>query len=179
MTTALAKTRPDKRSRITARLKVALDLMVWGDQTGKPLDYTEAGRTVNISARSMRRSLERPLVRQYLVQQGQVFRASLTPRSLWHLAEISAQRVNMNAAVAACRTVLGQDEAQSRSLNPESSPHMTIQIVNVQPSPAPAPVIEHSPLPELEAEPAPPHRDQSGRLVDADGRPVFDPYRDR
>lgn len=148
MTTALTKTRPDKRTRITGRLKVALDLMVWGDQTGKPLDYTEAGRTVNISARSMRRSLERPLVRQYLYQQGQVFRASLTPRSLWHLDQISAQRVNMNAAVAACRTVLGQEE-QSRS-DPSVSPRLTIVIR--QPDVAPAPVtIEHKPV-ELESD---------------------------
>jgi hypothetical protein len=171
-TTSQTKTRPDKRSRITARLKAALDLMVWGDQTGKPLDYTEAGRTVNISARSMRRSLERPLVRQYLIQQGQVFRASLTPRSLWHLAEISAQRVNMNAAVSACRTVLGQDEAQSRSLNVES-PRLTI-VIRQPDHPVPAPVvIEHEPQPELTDDPHDPTR----RLREPRFRDPTDPNR--
>jgi hypothetical protein len=63
----VTKTGSDGRERISAKLKSALDLMVFGDQTGKPLDWDVAARTVNISTRSMRRSLQRLSVRQYLV----------------------------------------------------------------------------------------------------------------
>ena len=80
------------------RLRHALDLMIWGDETGKPLDWQDAARSVNITARSMRKSLERPAVRSYLLEQNQVLRACLSAKSLSRLDELAAQRSNMNAA---------------------------------------------------------------------------------
>jgi hypothetical protein len=133
-----AKTKPDKRERVIGRLRHALDLMIWGDETGKPLDWTDAARTVNISARSMRRSLERPAVRQYLQEQKQVLRACLSAKSLSRLDEIAAQRSNMNAAVNAIRTI---DEGDAAAVRPSAAnaPGVTIRIINVT---APPPAIE-------------------------------------
>jgi hypothetical protein len=159
MTTALqTKDRHDKRERITGRLRHALDLMIWGDQTGKPLAYDEAARAVNISTRSMRKSLERPTVRMYLQTQKQVLRACLSAKTLWRLEELGWQNENRNAAVAAIRCIEGQEE-QSRSFNAES-PRLTIIIR--QPDPAPAPVVvEHAP--PIESETDNPH-DPTKRL---------------
>jgi hypothetical protein len=168
-TNSQTKNAPDKRERITGRLRHALDLMVWGDQNGRPLPYDEAARSVNITTRSMRKSLERTATRLYLREQREVFRACLTAKSLWRLDQLSIQDENRNAAVAALRVIEGQDEAQARSLNAES-PHMTIQVVNVvAATPEPAPVIEHEPP-----------RDSAGYLIDpATGERIFDPFRDR
>jgi hypothetical protein len=164
MTTELAKTRPDKRERISPRLRHALDLMIWGDQTGRPLPYDEAAKAVNISTHSMRRSLERPTTRAYLRAQREVYRAALSSKTLHRLAELGWQDENRNAAVAAIRAIDGQEE-QSRPLTSES-PHVTIRIVNVAPAPA-VTTIEHvRPI----AEPEPPDRHRI---------PVFDPFRDR
>lgn len=165
----IIKDHPNQPERISKRLRSALDMMIWGDETGRPLAYDEAAKIINVSTRSMRKSLERPVVRAYLREQREVFRACLTPRSLWHLAEISAQRVNMNAAVAACRTVLGQDEAQIRSSS-AFEPHVTIRIVNAVNAAPPAPVIEHEPQPEHE----PQRYDDEGHLL-----PLFRPNIDR
>ena len=92
----------DKRTEtIPARLKAALDLMTWGGPDGKPLPWDEAARTAQISARSMRRSLERPAVRRYLLEQKEVLRACLSARNLFHLDELVSQRENKGAAVQA------------------------------------------------------------------------------
>jgi hypothetical protein len=100
----------------------------------------------------MRKALQRPVVRMYLRAEAEVFRASLTPRSLWDLREISAQRVNMNAAVSAARTIVGAEE-QSRPITAES-PHLTIKIVNAVNTAPVAPTIEHKPIePELTDDP--------------------------
>jgi hypothetical protein len=170
----ITKPGPDGRERISARLKTALDLMVFGDETGKPLDWDVAARTVNISTRSMRRSLQRLSVRQYLVEQGQVFRACIGAKSFWHLDQLASQRTNMSAAVAAVRAVLGQDE-QVRSAGAEARPWLTIKIVTPDPTSA---VVEHCSPPVIEHEPAE-RRGPDGFRCDEFGRPVFDPDRPR
>jgi hypothetical protein len=118
----------DKRFRISARLRHALDLMIWGNADGNPLDWDEAGRTVNISARSMRRSLERPAVRTYLREQKQVLRACISAKSLWRLDELAAQRVNMNAAVSALKVIEDGDASPTASNNTAAG--VTIRIIN-------------------------------------------------
>lgn len=149
------KKRPDKRERIVGRLRHALDLMIWGDETGKPVDWNDAARAMNISARSMRKSLERQAVRAYLREQKQVVRATISAKSLWRLDELAAQRSNMNAAVNAIR-VIDEGEATAPTGGGNQTPGVTIRIVNViQPPPARLPVpidldppsltIEHDP----------------------------------
>jgi hypothetical protein len=149
----MTKDRPDKRERITGRLKVALDAMIWGNPTGKPLAWNEAARASNISARSMRKSLERPAVRMYLHQQKQVFRACLSAATLSRLHELASQDENRNAAVAAIREIEARDDVQSRSINAQT-PGITIVLEAPRPTTAmldakPA-VLEHV-RPELDA----------------------------
>jgi hypothetical protein len=139
------KPHTDKPERIRKRLKYALDAMIWGGPDGQIVDYVAAAKLANISTRVMRRNIEKPQVLRYLRTQREVFRASLSTKSLQHLDQLSAQRTNMNAAVAACRAVLGQEDQQPRSFTTES-PHLTIKIVT-PPAAAPAPVtIEHQAL---------------------------------
>jgi hypothetical protein len=143
---------PDKRERITGRLRHALDLMIWGDETGKPLDWQDAARSVNISARSMRKSLERPAVRAYLLEQKQVLRACLSAKSLSRLDELAAQRSNMNAAVNAIRAI---DEGEQAAVRPigSATPGVVIRIVQVTQAPAidrvPPLTIEHEASPHV------------------------------
>jgi hypothetical protein len=174
----------DKRFRISARLRHALDLMIWGNADGNPLDWDEAGRTVNISARSMRRSLERPAVRTYLREQKQVLRACISAKSLWRLDELAAQRVNMNAAVSALKVIEDGDASPTASNN--TAPGVTIRIINqttVAPPLVDVDSFEPVPPAVADAQRAPltidatlePRQDERGRKVDQDGNPIFQP----
>jgi hypothetical protein len=138
-----SKTKVDKRERISPRLRHALDLMVWGDQNGKPLDYPDAGRAVNMSARSMRKALEKYHVRKYLMEQKQVLRACLTSKSLWRLDEIATQRSNMNAAVNAIKAIDGDEAAHAQSS--AVAPGVVVRIVNITAPAAPDPTIDIAP----------------------------------
>jgi hypothetical protein len=143
----MTEKKPDKRERISGRLKTALDLMIWGDENGKPLDWNVACRNVNISARSMRKSLERPAVRRYLYDQKQVFRACIGAKSLSRLDEIAAQRSNMNAAVLAIRQIDGLEVDSHGPPGMQQSAGITIRILAAPPPPQPlvdvARTIEH------------------------------------
>jgi len=122
---------------ISGRLKAALELMVWGGSDGKPLEWGDAARTAQISARSMRRSLERPAVRRYLMEQKEVLRACLSARNLFHLNELVSQRENKGAAVQAARTI----EAFDAPVPPPGgmqSPGLTIRIFVPSELPPPA-----------------------------------------
>ena len=138
---------PDKRERITGKLRHALDLMIWGNKTGEPLDWQDAARSVNISARSMRKSLERSAVRQYLQSQKQVLRACLSAKSLSRLDELATQRSNMNAAVSAIRAI---DEGDPDAFRPpgRDTPGVTIKVVHVV-APAERPMIDVTPKPAV------------------------------
>jgi hypothetical protein len=166
----LIKDHPNSRERISKRLKAALDMMVWPDELGRTLAYDEAAHRANITTRSMRKSLERPVVRMYLRAEAEVFRATLSTQTLARLRDLGWQDENRNAAVAAIKVIRGEDEDQSRSLN-LPSPHVTIRIVNAV-NAAPAPPIESKP-PVDELEPAPEY-DREGHLIP---RFRFDPYR--
>jgi hypothetical protein len=82
----------------------------------------------------MRRSLERPVVRNYLMEQKQVFRSCLSAKTLSHLVEIAAQRSNMNAAVNACRAIDGDEAANVRPSDVQ--PGIVIRIINMMQPPA-------------------------------------------
>jgi hypothetical protein len=167
------KDHPNSRERISKRLKIALDAMIWPDESGRSLDYDEAARLAGIPVKSMRKSLERPVTRKYLQTGREVFRVALSTKILSRLGQLGMQDENRNAAVAACRTVLGQDEVQPRSLNAGSSPWLTIRIVSPSGavSPQPMKVIEHEP--ELGSDPHDPCRE----LAPARFKDPTDPFR--
>jgi beta-glucosidase-like glycosyl hydrolase len=134
-----------KPERISKRLRSALDLMIWPDENGRSMEWYEAARAVGIAKESMRRSLRRPVTRRYLQTEQQVFRASLSSRIPARLGQLAFQNQNANAAVSACKVVLGDSE-QIRSASGEARPWLTIRIVSpstsavIEPT---APVIEH------------------------------------
>jgi beta-glucosidase-like glycosyl hydrolase len=142
------KDHPNQSERISKRLRRALDMMVWPNESGVSLEWYEAAHAADIEKESMRRSLRRPVVRRYLKTEQEVFRASLSSRIPGRLGQLAFQNQNANAAVAACRAVLGQDE-QVRSTSGEARPWLTIKIVAPEPAAAAiehsAPVIDHEP----------------------------------
>jgi hypothetical protein len=132
---------------ISGKLARALDLMTWGNQDGKPLPWEEAGRTVGISARSMRRSLERAAVRRYLLEQKEVLRTALSARNLFHLDELVSQRENKGAAVQAARTIEGFDAPAVRP-GEQPAAGITIRIINQVPASAEQPMFDVTPRPK-------------------------------
>jgi hypothetical protein len=115
---------PDgRRLTISRKLKIALDLMVWEGNT-----FQDAANTASFNLFAMRKALERPHVRQYLKEQRQVFRASLSSGNEYHAARIRAQTDNHTAAIQAIR-ILDDMEEQSERHNAVRSPGVVIQIV--------------------------------------------------
>jgi hypothetical protein len=160
----------DKRKRISAKLKAALDSMIWPDEMGHTCDYVEAARKQNITTRSMRKSLELVHVRMYLRSEAEVFRATLNAKTLSRLAELGWQNTNMNAAVNAVKAIRGEeDESRSPTM---VSPRLTIVIRPADPSPA-VTTIEHKPVEELGTDPHDPTR----RLREPFFRDPTDPNR--
>jgi hypothetical protein len=125
----MTKPKPDKQERITAKLRTAIDRMVFGDENGNPLDWDDAGRSVQIPARSMRRALERPYVRQYLMQQRQVLRAALSSKNLLRLDALADQKVNLGAAVKAAQIIEAVSDEALTTRPMVGAPGVVIRIV--------------------------------------------------
>jgi hypothetical protein len=137
----LPRSSTDRRLKITGKLKTALDLMVWGNTDGIPLDYDDAARTANLTARSMRRALERPHVRMYLRQQRDVFRASISARVIFRLDELARQNDNRGAAVSASRAILQLDEeAETRPRSLHQVVPGLVLVINAPSSATPKPI---------------------------------------
>jgi hypothetical protein len=91
MTTVPAKRAPD-RSRplqVTGRLKVALDAMVW-----EGLQYADAAKFAGLTARAMRKALDKSHVCRYLSNGKAALRASEGPRILKRLVVLAHQDRN-------------------------------------------------------------------------------------
>lgn len=131
---------------VTAKLRKALDLMVWD---GKP--YNEAAILTDISVHTMRNALARPPVLQYLKQQRQMLLASARQRNIPRLAEIRDAADNM-PAVQAIRLLEEMGEERSvvgPGVGSANTPGVTINIVSglrqhvADTSSAILPAIEH------------------------------------
>jgi hypothetical protein len=165
---------------IPKAVRDAITLMVYGkieDPDCAPVDFITAAKLSGIKPDVMRRWLDRAPVRALLRSERRAFREAICAGNEAALQRVRDKSANGMVTVAAVRALEQIDEVDSmHRRGPQESPHVTIRILNVQPSPAPNPeTIEHSPAPELE--PAVPKRDADGFLVDRDGRRVFDPFR--
>ena len=104
-----------------------LDRMVW-----EGIDWYQAANEANIPLFSMRRTLSKPQVIQYLKEQRQVLRASLSTKNIHRLAQIRDAADNM-PAVNAIKLLeeLGGEDAK---LDPKAiTPGITIQINTIAP----------------------------------------------
>jgi hypothetical protein len=109
--------------RLTARVRQAVELMVWD---GKP--YNEAATESGLTVRAMRLALARPHVMAFYKAELQVLRTSQEPRSIIRLAEIRDAANNM-PAVQAAKHLLETEQTNSNSSN-ATSPGVTIRILN-------------------------------------------------
>lgn len=130
-------TRKDpKPKEVSGKLKVALDLMVFGDDEGNPYEWNEAAVKANLTVRAMRLALERPHVLRYLNEQKQVFRKSVSAANILHARRIRNQSGNAMASISAIKLLEQLDEraptsqATQRNVQPG-----VVVIVNANPGP--------------------------------------------
>lgn len=116
------------RQRLGAKLKAALDSMVWDG-----LPYAEAARKANLTTYAMRCALDRSHVQAYLRSQRQVFRASLTDRATFRMVELSEQDDNRAAAFSATSKLMNEHDQQVSSGNQRHAPGLVVQIINSVP----------------------------------------------
>ena len=134
----LAISPPDQRRnglqtpvKVKGRLKVALDLMVWGDGERHYLPDNEAAVKAGINVIAIRLALQRPHVLAYYKQQREVLRSRESAANIHRLCEIRDAADNMPAVNAI--KVLEQigDEQLQRGTAPNHAPGVTIRVINV------------------------------------------------
>jgi hypothetical protein len=121
--------KPDPSRRLSAKLKVSLDCMVW-----EGLTFDQAARKTGISIQAMRSALSRPHVMAYVRTERQVFRESLSTRALTRIAELSDQNDNLTAAVTATRALLDEPDQELRQGTHRHAPGLVVQIINHAPT---------------------------------------------
>jgi hypothetical protein len=126
--------------KVTGKLKVAIETMVWSGAC-----RADAAKIAGLTDHSLRTALKKPHVKQAYLAELEVLRLSARARAFHRLIELSEQNDNRGAAVAAVRTMVleGQDEAQ-RGFGVTQSPGLTIQIVTDADAVKVAPTIEHN-----------------------------------
>lgn len=118
------RTTKQERRRVTGRVKLACDAMVW-----EGLDWQAAAAKANLHVRSMRLALERPHVKQYLAEQKQVFRASASAQNISRLVDIRDQSDNKMASLGAIK-LLEEGSDPGGNDAPVRTPGISIQIIN-------------------------------------------------
>lgn len=141
-------TRADpKPKQIGRKLKIALDLMVFGDENGDPCEWDEAARKANLTARAMRMALERAHVQRYLREQKQVFRASVSAANILHARRIRNQTGNAMASLGAIKLLEQlENEPQAQS---GATRNVTPGVVVVINNNRDAPLIDHQRVIEI------------------------------
>lgn len=139
-----AKTK-SKALKVTGKLKVAIDAMVW-----EGLDYADAGRKAELTAYAIRSALSRPHVLAYQREQLQVLRSSEYARNIRRAVEIRDAANNM-PAIHAIRYLDGENADNTSGINGmHRSPGMTVVVVQTAPLIAPQRQIDDKPLIEHE-----------------------------
>lgn len=127
---------PNKRLKIGAKLRVAIDAIVFD---GKPMD--EAAKTANCTVRSIRRAFEKAHVLAYLKRRREVLRSSACGSNIHRLTQIRDAADNM-PAVNAIKMLEQIGEAESMgSIAHRVAPGLTIVVVQQPAAQAPQPTI--------------------------------------
>lgn len=128
------KHRTKVRNNIKGKLKLALDLMVFGpeegDAAGEAMSFIEAARKVDFSPQAMRLALEKPHVRAYLKAQKEVFRASASAQNISVLVKLRDKSGNGMVQLGAVKTLeqMG-DEIGAAGAAPQARPGLVIVVV--------------------------------------------------
>jgi len=130
---AIAAKNRSRPGKVTGRLRIALDEMVW-----KASSRAEAAKVAGMTDHSLREALRRPHVRRHYLDECEVLRISGRAKRLHRLEELAAQDVNRNAAVAAIKVAEGVGDEHGVGGGMVRTPGMVIVI---QPGPAPAPQV--------------------------------------
>jgi hypothetical protein len=140
---------PGDRSQpgeISPKIRAVLERMI---EFGESWDI--AARTLGISARSMRRQLERPVVLSLLRRRRQVAREAASAGNIKRLVELRDQSTNLMASCKAIQLLDAGDEPQRRH-DTIVSPGLVVIVEGAKPRvEQPKPVtIEHEPQRELD-----------------------------
>jgi hypothetical protein len=143
-----------KRPRsIPKNVQEAISLMVVGkvdDPDCTPLDFVQAATAVGLKPFVLRRHLEKPHVRAYLLAEKRAFNAMVCLANPAALQRIRDKSVNGMAVVASVRALeqLDEEGTGGRTLDPKQQPGVTIRVVTVvQQAPATPPTISIKPAP--------------------------------
>lgn len=151
--------------KVSGKLKTALDLMVFGDQSDgnqRAFTFVEAARAVKMNAAAMRKALEKPHVRQYLNAQKVVFRESASAQNISRAIELRDQDENKTAAIQAIRYLDGEGSAGNR-VNVGVQVNVTPGVVIDLTEPKGPPVIEDDRI--IEVNPLNQQRDVAAQPV--------------
>jgi hypothetical protein len=122
-----------KSLRPTGRLKQALDLMVFGPETGElagcALAMDAAAREVGLTTRAIRLALDKPYVRQYINAQKHVFRTSASAQNISALVRLRDNSGNAMAQLGAIKTLEQLDDEQGPGSAPQQRAGMVIVVV--------------------------------------------------
>lgn len=140
----------DRRRDIKGKLKVALDLMVFGGDDRVALPFQEAARNANFSVQAMRKAIEKPHIQRYLREKKQVLLASICGQNPSRLAQLRDQDDNRGAAVRAAMALEQIGTAEQARPAQFTMPGFVVQILNV-----PASAIEARPALSIEHHRAP------------------------
>ncbi len=113
--------------RVTGRVKVALDAMVW-----EGLTRDNAAQAASLSVHGLREALRKPHVKAYYNSQLEVLRTSERARNIHRLIAIRDAADNMPAVQAIDR--LERLDEQRAAAAQQAAPGFVIQVLNVMPA---------------------------------------------
>lgn len=114
--------------KVTGKLKVAIDAMVWA---GSRRD--EAAAQAGLSVHGLREALRKPHVKAYYLSLLEVLRTSERARNIHTLAEVRDQQTNQMARVQAVKALEQLEDSPTSSSARMQSPGF---VIVVQPQPA-------------------------------------------
>ena len=138
-----AKTR-SRAKQVTGSLKVALDLLVRGDEEGNALELHEAAKRAGLTTRAVRLAIAKSHVRAYMRKQRDLLTAELGATNIAHIASLRTSS-NQMVRVQSCRLleeIAGTVERIDRSPTRGRVPGITIIIA----SPPTRPMVDDKPL---------------------------------
>lgn len=115
------------RGKVTGRLKVALDEMIW-----KGTKRADAATAAKISEHSLYVALQKPHVKAYYLAQLEVLRLSERSRSLFRLTELRDQDDNKMVAFNAAKELAGGSADEQSGAQRQAMPGLVVVVNTVQ-----------------------------------------------